>query len=70
MKLIITLLFFITINIPSFNSNEVYICGPKGAKKYHLSKACRGLSNCKHEVVKKTKSDAENLGLTLCGWED
>jgi hypothetical protein len=70
MKLIITLLFFITTNIPSFHNNEVYVCGSKDVKKYHYSKTCRGLNACKHEIVKKSKSDAENLGLTLCGFED
>ena len=49
---------------------EVYICVSKGAKKYHLVKDCNGLSNCKHEIKKVTKKDAESKGLTLCGWED
>lgn len=49
---------------------DVYICGPSGAKKYHYSETCRGLGNCKHEVVKKTLPEAQSLGLTLCGWED
>jgi hypothetical protein len=69
MKTLITILFLFTINVNSFY-NDVYICGPKGAKKYHYSKTCRGLSACKHEVIKKSKSDAQDLGLTLCGWED
>lgn len=70
MKILITILFLLTINFQGFQNSEVYICGQKGAKKYHYSKTCRGLSNCKHEIVKKSKSDAQNLGLTLCGWED
>ena len=51
-------------------STTVYICKSKGAKKYHYKEFCRGLSNCKHEVVKIEKKDAENRGLGLCGWED
>ena len=70
MKIIISILLLITINFQSYQNSEVYICGPKGAKKYHLSKTCRGLSACKHDIVKKTKSEAKDLGLTLCGWED
>lgn len=58
--------------LTSFHSAEsaVYICGPNGAKRYHLNQSCRGLSACKHEVVKVTLATARNKGLTLCGWED
>jgi hypothetical protein len=51
-------------------SETVYVCKSAGAKKYHYKQTCRGLSGCKHEVVKMDKSDAENRGLGLCGWED
>lgn len=66
-----TLLFFFMF----FNSFEpietnVYICGSKGAKKYHLKENCRGLSACSHGVVKTSIKQAQNLGLTICGWED
>lgn len=66
------LFLFAIASAMSFSSLEkdVYICGVKGAKKYHLSKACRGLSNCKHEIVQKKLTEAEDFGLTLCGWED
>lgn len=70
MKTLITLLFLFTINFQSNDVADVYVCDSKGAKKYHLSKDCRGLSNCKHDIVKKSKTDVQNLGLTLCGWED
>ena len=70
MKTLIILLFLFTINFQSIVVTDVYVCDSKGAKKYHLSKDCRGLSNCKHDIVKKSKTDAQNLGLTLCGWED
>lgn len=69
MKIIVLLfcsLFFFSLP----NEREVYLCGPKGAKKYHLTKSCRGLSSCKHEITPKKQSEAEALGLTLCGWED
>ena len=70
MKLLLTLLFLITINAQSYITSDVYICESKGAKKYHYTKDCRGLNACKHTIVKKNKAAAQNLGLTLCGWED
>ncbi|MDR7212651.1 hypothetical protein [Flavobacterium piscis] len=69
MKVIITILF---IAFSSFNvvETKVYICGIKGAKKYHLNESCRGFGACKHEIVKVSLKEAEGYGLTLCGWED
>ncbi len=66
------IMFFLCFIVMAFNVTkvDVYICGPSGAKKYHYSETCRGLGNCKHEVVKKTLPEAQSLGLTLCGWED
>ncbi|TPG42060.1 hypothetical protein [Flavobacterium pectinovorum] len=49
---------------------KVYICGPTGAKKYHLTDNCRGLTACRHEITKVSISQAQRYGLTLCGWED
>jgi len=61
---------FIVFFTTSTEDKDVYLCGPNGAKKYHFSETCRGLSNCKHEITKKKLSEAKNLGLTICGWED
>lgn len=49
---------------------KVYICGLRGAKKYHLKEYCRGLGACKREIIKVNLKEAQNYGLTLCGWED
>jgi hypothetical protein len=70
MKIIVAFLLFLSFT--SFNATaiDVYICGPNGAKKYHYTKNCRGLSACKHEIYKKTLKEARGYGLTLCGWED
>jgi hypothetical protein len=56
----------------SFTAIEpsVYICGIKGAKKYHLIESCRGFSACKHQITKVSLKEAKIYGLTLCGWED
>jgi hypothetical protein len=50
--------------------SEVYVCKSSGAKRYHLSKACKGLGRCSHTIEKTTKKEAEAMGLTLCKWED
>ena len=47
----------------------VYVCDSKYAKKYHYSSNCRGLNACKHEIVKMSKSTAEDRGLSLCSWD-
>lgn len=70
MKFLVPFLVTVMLTSLSIEDKEVYLCGPKGAKKYHYSKVCRGLSSCKHEITKKKLSEAEALGLTLCGWED
>lgn len=68
-KIFFLILFFI---LTAFNvaDNTVYICGSAGAKKYHYKESCRGFNACKHEIIKTTKAKAEEIGLTLCGWED
>lgn len=70
MKKALLLLVFISLTSFTNEVNTVYLCGSKGASKYHYNENCRGLNACKHEVVKKTLKEAKNLGLTLCGWED
>lgn len=66
-------LYFFLISLISsskLTEKEVFICGPKGAKKYHYSQNCRGLSQCDHKIFKVAVSEAQNYNLTLCGWED
>ncbi|HSD14096.1 MAG TPA: hypothetical protein VLB74_05575, partial [Flavobacterium sp.] len=58
------------VSLTSFSTQEVYICVSPSAKKYHYNENCRGLSNCKHEIKKVSKSSALDKGLELCGWED
>lgn len=70
MKKAALLLIFITLTSFINTTDNVYICNSKGAKKYHLKEFCRGLSACKHEVIKVTLKEAEAKGLGLCGWED
>ncbi len=70
MKKAFLLLIFMTFTSFVDVADDVYICNSKGAKKYHLKEFCRGLSACKHEVVKVTLKEAKEKGLELCGWED
>lgn len=52
----------------SSNKSEstVYICTGKSAKKYHKSSRCKGLRNCKGDIVKIERSRAEAMGKTPC----
>ena len=54
----------------NISQGTVYVCKSAGAKKYHFDESCRGLSNCKHTIVKMSEKDAQEIGLGLCGWED
>ncbi len=69
MKLLVLIFLF---TLTSFQSMEtqVYLCGTTGGKKYHYKENCRGLNACKHEIVKVSLKEAQEYGLTLCGWED
>lgn len=58
-----------TENRNTFQQSSVYLCDSPGGKKYHYSKSCRGLSNCKYEIIKVKLSEAKKDGKTLCGWE-
>lgn len=65
------LLAGLALTLTSYSvADDVYICDSKGAKRYHLDKDCRGLSNCKAEIKKVTLNDAKDSGKTLCGYED
>lgn len=50
-------------------ANTVWICKSAGAKRYHLNKGCGGLKKCRHTIKKKTRKEAEAIGLTLCKHE-
>jgi hypothetical protein len=66
----IAILFFFYLSANSFTETKVYICGSAGAKKYHYSETCRGLNACKDQTAKISLKQAQENGLTLCGWED
>lgn len=45
----------------------VYVCTGGYATKYHRTKDCRGLGNCKGDVVSMPESEATRQGRTKCG---
>ena len=44
----------------------VYICNGTYATKYHKTKTCGGLNNCKGTITSIDKSDAVKKGRTAC----
>lgn len=71
MKYLLLLPIFFSL----FNQNvyikkgDVYLCDSEGGKKYHYSKNCRGLSNCKHKIISVSLKKAISLGKGKCGYE-
>lgn len=47
----------------------VFVCKSAGAKRYHFKNNCRGLKRCKYQIEQSSLANAENIGLTLCGYE-
>ncbi|NLR59450.1 hypothetical protein HGH93_15140 [Chitinophaga polysaccharea] len=47
---------------------NVYICDSKYATRYHYNVNCRGLSNCKHQIISIPLEKAMATR-TLCKWE-
>lgn len=68
--LLILLTIILNFNENSLKHSDVYLCDSAGGKKYHYSKNCRGLSSCKHDIIKVSLKKAQTLGKTLCGWEE
>ena len=48
----------------------VYVCDSPNAKRYHLTKNCRGLVNCTYRIIKVTQKRAVKEGDTLCHYEN
>ena len=51
-------------------ATTVYVCTGVYATKYHYTSGCRGLNNCKGDIVEVDLARAREAGRTLCGWED
>lgn len=64
--LLLTLLLF---NVVRCTPTTVYVCDSPNAYRYHLTKNCRGLSNCSHRILAISIEEAEKENKTLCKWE-
>ena len=48
--------------------DEIYVCTGRHAKRFHCDEDCKGLQSCRSEIVIMTIEEAEDLGLTPCGY--
>jgi hypothetical protein len=53
---------------PKDNSSDVYVCTGKYAKRYHCDEECKGLRSCRGDIVVMSIEEAEDYGLTPCGY--
>lgn len=53
---------------PSSHYDEVYVCTGKHAKRFHRDEDCRGLQSCRSEIITMSIEEAEDYGLTPCGY--
>lgn len=65
--LILTFLFAASAAFVSCDPDKVYVCTGGYATKYHKTSKCRGLGNCKAEIVSVTEESAIRDGRTRCG---
>ena len=57
-----------TVNAAIQKEAQVLVCKSPYAARFHLDKDCVGLNKCKREIISVTKSQAEEEGLTCCGF--
>lgn len=48
--------------------DDVFVCTGKYAKRFHCDEDCKGLQSCRREIVVMSIEEAEDLGLTPCGY--
>jgi hypothetical protein len=53
---------------PKDNSNDVYVCTGRYAKRFHCDEDCKGLRSCRGDIVVMSIEEAEDYGLTPCGY--
>lgn len=46
--------------------DSVYMCDSPGAKRFHASETCKGLSNCGGDIIKTSRAEAEDKWRTYC----
>lgn len=55
-------------NTRSLHDDEVYVCTGKYAKRFHCDEDCKGLRSCRSEIITMSIEEAEDYGLTPCGY--
>ncbi len=68
-KLLPLTLFFIICSF-TYTDTLVYLCRGKNSKRYHFDRKCKGLAKCTSKIDTVTIKFAQNIGRTLCGYED
>ena len=48
--------------------DEIYVCTGKYAKRFHCDEDCKGLQSCRGGIVVMSIEEAEDYGLTPCGY--
>ena len=67
LSLIVSIFLFSTSQTqPKPEATYVYICTGGSSVCYHKTKDCKGLTNCKSEIKKITKTEAEKLKRRPC----
>lgn len=67
--LLITIIGGVGLSMRNANiekNTTAYICTSKVAKRYHLNAKCRGLKNCKSQIIPTTIATAKEREKTLC----
>ena len=66
--LFLAALFYLTPNVSSNNSENVYISKGNSAYAYHMKKSCRALKRCNEEghVIMVTLTKAKEMGRRPC----
>lgn len=48
--------------------DDVYVCTGRYAKRFHCDEDCKGLQSCRGGIVVMSIEEAEDYGLTPCGY--
>ena len=59
-----------TTEVSGGDTAVVFVCKSAGAKRYHFKSNCRGLKSCIYEIEQSSLTEAENVGLTICKYEN
>ena len=55
-------------SVRALHDDRVYVCTGRYAKRFHCDEDCKGLRSCRSEIVLMSVKEAEDCGLTPCGY--